>query len=302
MSGRYYGPFSTYFSIFMTTFVALYEIPLLIASGPPRNNVQVSNLESLAVSALLFSLSTGISSMILIEIAKRLFWLRSSYQRVHVSIWFNARSNQTEYVRSPERIHTSEDHPKEGVLDAFHYLVTANPIYRRIDSNAEHRRDVKVSPRRRRGSMRQVYNLPIEQVCAQLSLAADQALEQPESNLNFLIALTGDAELVLALLDERAHEVQDENHDYASRLQVLISQRIRAGIDDLQISVGQNWQRYIRATAIWLSGLIGLLLIMTSSDLGRDFRAAALLAALLLGGFFAWLTRDIAAAFERLRG
>jgi len=63
---------------------------------------------------------------------------------------------------------------------------------------------------------------------------------------------------------------------------------VRTGINLLQISVGQRWTWYVRTTACWLSGLIGLLVVSSVDVEPPALRREYVLAALITGGFFAW--------------
>jgi hypothetical protein len=76
---------------------------------------------------------------------------------------------------------------------------------------------------------------------------------------------------------------------------------VRAGIDQLQVSIGHRWRRYVRSAAVGLSGLIGIA-IVEASEVPTRQRGLDILAALLVGGFVAWFARDVAALVERLRG
>jgi hypothetical protein len=76
--------------------------------------------------------------------------------------------------------------------------------------------------------------------------------------------------------------------------------RARAGIDALQISVGERWRRYVRSTAVWVSGVVAILLIRYG-DFAQASRPTFILTALLLGGVVAWFARDVSAGVERWR-
>jgi hypothetical protein len=195
---------------------------------------------------------SGVSSMAIVQIFKSLLRIRGIYQNRQFVRWFTqSQGGNVGYVE---------------FLDA----VAA------VDSE--------------RRKLPYLYDLPIEQLCAQVSAAADVALASPQQFRNFLASLTGGRGL-----GEKA------SPDADAEGQIVLSHYVRAGIDQLQISVGHRWRRYVRATAVWLSGLIGIA-IVEASHVSNTARGLDILAALLVGGFVAWFTRDVAALVERLRG
>ena len=63
------------------------------------------------------------------------------------------------------------------------------------------------------------------------------------------------------------------------------SQRLRAALDQLQISIGERWRRYVQGTALWLSGAYGFSLAYLLNVSGRS---VYVIDALVIGGFFSW--------------
>lgn len=154
--------------------------------------------------------------------------------------------------------------------------------------------------------LQRVFNLPVEHLCAQVSAAADAALSRPDQYAELLLALAGPSSLTsidtLAPPDNvtngRIHRKRPSSVD--SQSLALLAEGTRAGIDLLQISVGDQWRRTVRGAAVLLSGLFGAfgaLLIHESAS----SRLLYILAALIFGGFFAWVIRDLTAIAERLR-
>src|SRR5207237_2365537 len=81
---------------------------------------------------------------------------------------------------------------------------------------------------------------------------------------------------------------------------IELAGKVRAGVDQLQITLGEGWRRYVQGAALWLSGLYGVALTH-AGDLPASAHARYVIAALLVGGVFAWLSRDATAVIERLR-
>lgn len=146
-----------------------------------------------------------------------------------------------------------------------------------------------------------IFDLPIEQLSAQISAAADFALTEPGRYQRFLASLIGSGTAIPAPASPapaaatKAPTVGPEGDQTAHHYYV------RASIDRLQATLGYRWRNYVRSTAMWLSGLFGIAIVEASRVTGLE-RGLDILAALLVGGFFSWLARDITASIERLRG
>lgn len=130
-----------------------------------------------APNALLFAVGTGIASMVLIETAKKLFWLRAAHHRFCIVDWFTERHSEDAAAQAMVFLGgrpAGDDGPK-SIL----------------------RRAAFTWPSRRSSLM---FNLPVDQICAQISLAAEQALDSPNQYQKFLFALLGDRTLVDTLV------------------------------------------------------------------------------------------------------
>ncbi len=126
-----------------------------------------------------------------------------------------------------------------------------------------------------------VFNLPAEQLAAQINSAADVVLREPERFPALFHGLAG-----------IARDDLPEDDDF------LPAQLVRFGLDQLQISLADQWQRYIQGVAVWMSGAYGILLTHYS-HLAPGQPRLYVLAALLIGAPLAWLARDVAATLAR---
>lgn len=208
--------------------------------------------------------AAGFASMAVIQVAKSLLGLRGLYQHRQLLIWFGGHKDP-----------------------AYHELLKALNLLGH--------------------SLRGIFDLPIEQLSAQISAAADFALTDPDRYERFLSSLTGTGiapprppaapEVGPALVaPETAAPTVGPDSD-----QMTLHYYVRASIDRLQATIGYRWRNYVRSTAMWLSGLFGIAIVEASRVTGLE-RGLDILAALLVGGFFSWLARDITASIERLRG
>jgi hypothetical protein len=215
---------------------------------------------------LSFALLCGAAASATIEILKRVFGLRGVYQRRQARLWLDARG--------------------EGAYDALLYAMGT-----------------------RSGAEQGTFNLPNEQLAALVSTAADAALstaadtapkdEEPtESGVPLLAALArmSSKEVIDAAGAMRTREPNPQE----GRLAVTLAQQVRAGVDQLQITLGERWRRYVQSAAVWISGAYGIALARaTVEPLTGEGRFV--IAAVILGGPLAWLFRDLAAAVERAR-
>jgi hypothetical protein len=204
---------------------------------------------------------SGVLAMSALEISKRLFGLRGIYQRRQVAQWLATRTNPT---------------IGKLALDELDQALGAD-----IPSGSS-RADVlsKQIDRLR------LFNLPMEQVAAQVSEAAETQLMINPTTSNLLAALVGEP-ISTAPTDEPIDTIR--------------AHRLQAGVDALQISVAERWRRYIRSSAVALSGLVGVLIAQNLNDRTLNGETTLVLGSLILGGVISWLARDLFALVERLR-
>jgi hypothetical protein len=205
---------------------------------------------------LWFVAACGLAAYATIEILKRVFLLRGLYQQRQVEQWLNARADV------------------KGAFDQLEEALGLRP---------------KTAPDERL----RVFNLPTEQLAAQVSAAAEVAIADPKPYSALLAGLTG--EPAAAVVQERS-DTTDETGERGYRF----AQRVRAGVDQLQISLGERWRRYVQSAAVALAGLYGVALT-EASEIPPDHDGRFVLAAVVLGGVLAWVVRDVAAVLERWR-
>jgi len=241
---------------------------------------------------LWFALLCGLGAFATIEILKRVLALRGYYQRIQTRRWLADRS------------------AKGGEL-AFDELLAAMGLTDDVPPKGERRlqRLLELSQEYR------VFNLPTEQLAAQISSAAEVALAAAGRRyVYFLAAVTGSSpHAVHAAFDQSAlAQLPERERGTADQGAFGVSQRVRAGIDQLQISLAERWRRFLQSAALWIAGIYGIVLVPESSPtlVAESVQEGAvpgtsdslfILAALVIGGLFAWVLRDLAAALERTR-
>jgi hypothetical protein len=285
---------------------------------------------TLVDGVLLFSLAAGTGSMAIIQLAKQIFGVRSYYQERSVRQWLVGRGGA---AGGP----------------AYDDLVRALGYGKRAKGSQGTEGEFG------RSEARALFNLPVDQLAAQVSLAADLALSEPGDYPNRLAVLTvgrdgatdkastgtgdkadphgGDP----ALGGEQASggagdqadphrgdpasggkqatnppvhseppevitgpPVPNEPSRIVTDADVRLSYQVRGGVDGLQLYVGQGWRRTVRLSAVLISGLLGAIWVWFV-DISASLSIAYVLSSLILGGFIAWVLRDLVAIVERLR-
>jgi hypothetical protein len=138
-----------------------------------------------------------------------------------------------------------------------------------------------------------VFNLPVEQLSAQIGTAVDRALDASPEYSELIESLAGADAWSGAHGLKSAPAVDDSDA-------LLLTQGVRAGIDRLQIFLGEGWRIAVQGASMWIAGLYGIGLVQ-AAHLSDRSEPRYVLAALLLGGPIAWTLRDGAALLERAR-
>jgi hypothetical protein len=284
-----------------------------LSLAPGSFSAQVRDL--LWVSAL-----CGLAAFATIEVLKRLFSLRAAFQLRATEQWLTnrlasavRRSMAGQSGKSPD-IHLHE----EGLIR--HYmageLTKRNPFSQLIDGlGLGHQGDLRDQHR--------LFGLPPDQLSAQVAAVADIGLADATQYPDLLAALTGeyeegewtrvrkDWERYLGLIRAFPEEPKETSTPWEDRRQdpaevstsegeMRRAQRVRSGIDQLQILLTDRWRNNVQLAAIWMAGGFGIG-VTYASHVSAHADARYVLAATLLGGVAAWFTRDITAVVERRR-
>jgi len=267
----------------------------------PQPSVGSIRVGQLAASVVL----SGVAAMVLIETAKRLLPLRGAYNRRQVALWMDERVGgkgapamgqliramdlmPSESIRSIAQ--TVREHPK----DSESREDNASSLQQPVDLEVGHRWRRVLFPGPGVGG---AFNLPAEQLSAQIAAAAERASREGQGYEDLILALCpGLQRKDLRSLKQKDGPISSVSRDVAAD----VAYRIAAAIDQLQIRLAGRWRHYLQVTAWWLTGLVALAWAL--ADRGSAAHSATfVLAALVFGAFFAWLARDVAAVVERLR-
>ena len=127
-----------------------------------------------------------------------------------------------------------------------------------------------------------IFDLPPEQLAAQISSAVEATLSRGGADSALLQCFVG--------RDDATEE----------QVEFQRAQRVRLGIDQLQIALADRWRRTVQGAAIWVAGLVGIALAH-AIDQPLSTEPSYVLAALLIGGPLAWLVHDFAALIQHAR-
>jgi hypothetical protein len=280
-------------------------LPLILMTG-----IGVTAVATLPLSAGSGSLGrlggavvlAGIAAMVLIETAKQVLPLRGAYQRRQIALWLEERGGDPDMMAMGQLV-VAMDLVSRPEMDSLRNRESQgdepqSPELRiRVGS-----RSIAIGrwfgPARRRSlffgrGVGGPFNLPAEQLTAQVAAAAERALQQPRGYDALIDALHPGARQRKRLDGEGMADLHREER-------AELAYGVASAVDQLQIRLTGRWRQYVRVTAVWLAGLCALVFALVVRTPGLH-SATFVLAALAFGGFFAWLARDVCAAIERLR-
>jgi hypothetical protein len=222
--------------------------------------------------------AVGVLSMALIQAVKETSPIRSAFQKRFLKEWLRRR-NVGRF--SSKGISGLREPPAEGTLleverDLIH-LATG-------------------------GDDAAFYDLPVEQMCGQISAASQIVLEYPQRHgpLFRLLAAQADQEDVSALLAPPPGETDAAVSGYRDARN-RVTHHIQRSIDALQIALSFRWKFYLQLLSFGTSFLIAALgIAMTSNE---DAVSKIVTAAFVgvVAGFVAPIARDLVAALQQLR-
>ena len=270
---------------------------------------------------LLFSMAIGGITMILVQIVRVLLPLRGRFHKNVLMSWFKQGFSATK---------ASESADSKDLLARLKKLFPAERFSPQKGVNEFERYTRETTLPSREHDLPEIYDLPIEQFCAQLGAAAELALERPTKSLNLLICVVsggGADDLILwvsskipvpepkkplrpnlSLGVSPEATSRDDSSDETlvlAEAHAALARLIQRRIDGLQISAGTQWRRSLRRTVVSTSVGLGLLVSLSSlrgAGIGDVF-SYALYGGMggLMAGFVAMLLRDLTAIVELRR-
>lgn len=257
-----------------------------------------------ALEALLIqSAATGVIAMASIQAVRTIVPIRSWFHRESVKVWLRRADDELKKPANFEARMTKRITLTPYLTDYIRPETTEELILHNLLqlTTAEGGDRVTVS--------RAFFDLPLEQLCGQISAGAERAIVDPKTNGPILLRLANAAgeEDVLAFFE--AHQgleqlpapgpERDERTEKFMRARASVEERVRRSIDCLQIESGFYWRRRLRIIAVMLAAALGFTAALSQYQFLASGPTA--IASGIVGGFFAMLARDLTAIVERLR-
>ncbi len=156
------------------------------------------------------------------------------------------------------------------------------------------------------GDAHALFDLPIEQLCAQASAAAAQSLDYPARHEDLLRCLAAsadarDLEIVLHAPEQEPSEV-DAAHTRAALVdaRTRVMHQVQRSLDALQIAAGYRWKWYMQLAAFGFSYALTVAAVFAADDAGTvGERLMTAVPLGLVGGFVAPVARDFIATWTR---
>ena len=306
--------------LFASAAVAMFALGILLFAALRIFSGVFQQARDGAVEALLIqSAAIGVIVMASIQTVRSIVPVRSWFHRTRVSVWLGRAPDELKVpkefeARMRQRIETDglwldkyigPDTTEKQILDRLLQLTTAEGSARPAVSRA-------------------FFDLPLEQLCGQISAGAERAIVDPRTNGAILLRLANAAGEEDVLSFFTAHrdleptprpKVQPPSNRHSGCLRHASRgtsarrgscERVpawRNASDAASIAfkskAASHWRRRLRAIAVMLAAALGL----TAALIGNQFLASVpvAIASGIVGGFFAMLARDLTAIVERLR-
>jgi hypothetical protein len=232
---------------------------------------QLRGAASIAGFLLVIAATAGVAAMATVQFWKALFQPRSAFHSSELEALFG-----------------------ESLVQV---LGLAGPAANNLESGPSSRPD----------ALNHLLDNPTEIVMGQLRSTADYILLRPKGFEKALSLLAGDAgkSAVQRYLTDGKEQSAIAASDSASlgrSNEALVEVRffVEQHLNLIHVRLKERWRRRVRVVAVAVAGFAGLLIVSLSS-LGPAAKGSAVFAAVVWGGFFSWLARDIAALIERRR-
>ena len=153
------------------------------------------------------------------------------------------------------------------------------------------------------GDAHALFDLPIEQLAAQVAAAASQSLDYPARHEDLVRCLAASADprdlaAILGAAPEALSRDDAANAEIDARTRVM--HQVQRSVDALQISAGYRWRWYLQLTAFALSAALTLTAVVAAGgDAPLTRRLVDALPLAFVGGFIAPVARDAIARLTK---
>jgi hypothetical protein len=248
------------------------------AQANPASDIQTltTNIYKFAYPFLTAVSAIGVVSMAIIQTIKDTLPVRGWFQDYRVHQWLSEKGKAT---------------------NADHQLAEQDLVRLATDGD----RDA-------------LYNLPIEQLSAQMNTAIQAALDKPKGHEPLVRCLASkvppeDIDQVLSppgdAMQPRASLTPDQQKKFDAYVDARnrVTHQVQRALDGFQIAVGFRWKLYLQSSSIVLSSILAFIAVQhyAAADLNWSKRIGAAIVVGILAGFLAPVARDLVASLQQLR-
>ena len=263
----------------------------------------------LSTSALI-----AVLSMIIIQLIK--VPMRGYFHKVKIYTWLE-ESNKSIY-------------PLKFLFEFGSYFKIRRILFSSFQNKTDHNRSIrKLIQLSTAGNAKAFFQLPINQLCGQISAAQQILLNEAKENQSIIKSLAGNVfdnigsnietlskektlEEKLNDFFKKGKSTQQERMPFKKKKELFqlaldsrnrIDSAIQRNIDSLQISASIEWKAWLKFFATIISALFfitGIALTSSSMDVFSFFFLTIIIA--LAAGYMSSIFRDIIAIIEKLRG
>ena len=209
-----------------------------------------------AWSFLSLCFGTGGMTMAAVQIWRTLLPVRGYFQKGELLKWLQ--------ISAPSGFQSPAWGGVLGMLDLPH--VSAHEALREFEGRARRNWDSPAPTERDDGwsalfHVQQIYDLPIEQLCGQLTVAFDSAVNQPERFPHFLLSVIGPdggEDLARAVasaprLRKASGSIDDATARTDTQAHAALTRMGQTRIEAFQIDAGGRWRRRLRFVVLAVS-------------------------------------------------
>jgi hypothetical protein len=266
-------------------------LPLILAQ---MTEADVEAFAGALAARLAFYGAIGGLSMAIIEVLKNLTSVRMGYNRRFLLAWFDQRSIADKAERN-RRIYGVRLAGRDKAAPDNTPLKKAQTAYQQAIQLATG------------GHERALLDLPTEQLCGQLTAAAQVAQENPERYADFFgVLVAGADETDIKVVRGGKPADADQMGPYLDA-RTRLQHHVQRSLDALHILLAARWRWLIQSTVFVLCGTLAVaVMTYTWSEPGAAVpslpaRAGAIVLATLIAGFLAPVAHDLVAAIGKLK-
>ena len=267
-----------------------------------------------AWSLVMFCVAIAALVMTLIQIARLLFPVRGAFHRKAMLRWFETNVGYWPSAFLPAGASSEMRELASRGLDQFERLSSRDRVPAEDRSTYE---DLRTNSQRPTGpdktrvrssklmNIPAIYDLPLEQLCAQMTIGAESAIEESGEYKDILLCLSGkdyskQVETLAKAGEGRLESVQED------RIRALLMRTIQRRVDAFQIETGAQWRSGIRSVAVITSVAFSVSITFSCMPGNRSFPQVlsyAVYASLagILAAFLSMFIRDLTALVEGKR-